>query len=888
MLSWVRMPGIEQRVQVVLVSPGDVVDERGVVKAAVDELNRGIAADRGCRLSLWRWEADARPGVHLQGPQGLIDELMDIEQADLVVGVFWKRFGTPTSDADSGTEHELRRAWACWEERGRPEVMVYFCQRPYFPKAADELVQWARVLAFRETLPDQQLWWAYETLGQFERLLREHLTRFLLSRIPLREPQARGSAAPRLRFNLPSVTVAFTGRQDELDAIDEALAVGHRAVVTQSIAGLGGVGKSQLAARYVQQRTEDYDVVAWIRAEDGGIDDLAGLATTLRLPVEELSPGDRAQLALQWLGQGQGRWLLVLDNVASSEQLDKLLPRAGNGRVLVTSRDRSLRQFGPVLTLDVFDEDTATRYLTDRAGRPHDVAAARLLARSLGWLPLALSHAAAYCQTGTSFTEYRHLLGELPAHKMFEDHPELSYAQTVTSTWKTSIQVAGDAAALAPDVLAMAAYLAPDLIPKSLFDVLVDDGAASGRKRLADALNALARFSLATVDDETVGVHRLLQKVVRDTGIEQGDRTPALHALAALTNAFPSDSDLPSRWPVCEQLLPHTVALADAMSEPGESAGQLIDLLTLASGYLSHAEPGRRGVPLAQRTLTYAERLLGAEHPDTLSARKHLAIAYQEAGRNGEAIAIFEPLLIDSERILGPEHPAMLTRRNFLATAYQEARRNAEAIAIYEPLLAHSQRILGPDAPLTLTIRCGLARAYQEGGRSPEAVAMYEPLIANSARVLGPDHPDTLSARHGLVIAYRDTGRIDEALAIYEPLLADRERILGPEHSHTLHTRHGLANTYRKAGRTDQAIALYEPLLADRERILGADHPDTLATRYKLALTYYQAERVDDAVAIYEPLLADSERILGPEHPCTLATRDNLAAAVQGVEHNTC
>lgn len=555
------MQGIEQRVQVVLVSPSDVADERGVVQAVVDELNRGIAADRGCRLSLWRWEADARPGVHPEGPQGLIDELMDIQHADLVVGVFWKRFGTPTTDADSGTEHELRHAWACWQEHGRPEVMVYFCQRPYFPKAADELAQWARVLAFRDALPDQQLWWAYETLGQFERLLREHLTRFLLSRIPLPEPRPPGSAAPRLRFNLPSVTVAFTGRKDELDAIDEALAVDDRAVITQSIAGLGGVGKSQLAARYVQQRAEDYDVVAWIRAEDGGIDDLAGLATKLRLPVDELSPGDRAQLALEWLGQGQGCWLLVLDNVASSEQLDKLLPRTGNGRVLVTSRDRSLRQFGPVLTLDVFDEETATRYLTDRAGRPHDDAPARLLTRSLGCLPLALSHAAAYCQTGISFTEYRHLLGELPARELFEDHPELSYAQTVTSTWKTSIQAAAGAAALAAEVLAMAAYLAPDLIPKSLFDVLVEDSTASGRKRLADALNALARFSLATVDDDTVGVHRLLQKVVRDDAIQHGDHTHALHALRALSpRLFPAtltfrraglcaSSCCPTPWP---------------------------------------------------------------------------------------------------------------------------------------------------------------------------------------------------------------------------------------------------------------------------------------------------------------------------------------------------
>jgi hypothetical protein len=43
-------------VRVVVVSPGDVAPERAAAQTVVDELNRGVAADRGCRLSLWRWE----------------------------------------------------------------------------------------------------------------------------------------------------------------------------------------------------------------------------------------------------------------------------------------------------------------------------------------------------------------------------------------------------------------------------------------------------------------------------------------------------------------------------------------------------------------------------------------------------------------------------------------------------------------------------------------------------------------------------------------------------------------------------------------------------------------------------------------------------------------
>lgn len=106
--------GAAEIVRVVVVSPGDAAAERKAVVSVVDELNRRVAPAQGCWLSVWRWETDARPGLHLEGPQGLIDERMAIGDADVVIGIFWKRFGTPTGDADSGTEHELRRAWAAW------------------------------------------------------------------------------------------------------------------------------------------------------------------------------------------------------------------------------------------------------------------------------------------------------------------------------------------------------------------------------------------------------------------------------------------------------------------------------------------------------------------------------------------------------------------------------------------------------------------------------------------------------------------------------------------------------------------------------------------------------------------------------------------------------
>ena len=227
-----------------------------------------------------------------------------------------------------------------------------------------------------------QLWAPSDVVGQEMGLARLHERLKHVSdavRSAGTWPRATLTGRVRLRFNLPAVAASFIGHEAELDALDDAFGRADRAVITQAITGLGGVGKSQLAARYVQQRVEGYDVVAWIRAEDGGIADLAQFAAKIGVPVEGLPPSELAQIALDWLNDSDLRWLLVLDNIASPEQLEQCCPRGGRGRVLVTSRDRALRQFGPVLTVDVFDEDSGR--VPDRARRQARRSAHRATAR---------------------------------------------------------------------------------------------------------------------------------------------------------------------------------------------------------------------------------------------------------------------------------------------------------------------------------------------------------------------------------------------------------------------------------------------------------------------------------------------------------------------------
>ena len=656
---------------------------------------------------------------------------------------------------------------------------------------------------------------------------------------------------------MPLPAASFTGREHELALLDDVLTGDHLAILAQTITGAGGVGKTELAARYAQQHAAEYDIVAWVRAEDRGTADLSELAAQLGIDIAQLSPAERAGRALAWLAVSDERWLLVLDNIESAEDLSGCCPSSGNGRVIITTRDRSMAQYADAVAVDVFPETTAIEYLLARAKRASDVDGAKRVASALGYLPLALAHAGAYCEKGTSFDAYLALLDELPAAELFDSHPERSYARTVASTWRVSIAAAEQQAKLAGRVLTMAAYLAPEAIARDLFDVLLEDARdATQRKALLDAFMALDRFSLADVDDDNVSVHRLLQKTIRDDAAAAGAASAAAHAVRALVAAFPGRPDVPAQWPEAERLLPHVLAIADPAAPTHAVGSALVQLLNRAALYVCWADPSARAVATASTARARAQAILGDEHPHTLTARSILAGSYWSAGRTAEAIALQERVVGDSERILGDEHPSTLMVRTNLASSYRSAGRTTEAIALHERVLGDSERILGDEHPDTLTARANLASSYRSAGRTAEVIGLQERVLSDSERILGDEHPDTLMARTNLASSYRSAGRTAEAIALHERVLGDSERILGDEHPSTLMVRTNLASSYGSAGRTAEAIALQERVLSHRERILGDEHPDTLTARANLASSYWSAGRTAQAIGLRERVLA--------------------------------
>jgi len=144
---------------VFLASPGDVNDERQVVRQFFEHYNRHTAQLWGVRFEVIDWENYATIGVGR--PQELITaqtlERFRDSQA-LVIGIMGQRFGSPTGKAESSTEGEFNWALESHSQSGFPEIKWFFRRVDTFVAPPDPeeiehaLEQWKKVRAFQQRL----------------------------------------------------------------------------------------------------------------------------------------------------------------------------------------------------------------------------------------------------------------------------------------------------------------------------------------------------------------------------------------------------------------------------------------------------------------------------------------------------------------------------------------------------------------------------------------------------------------------------------------------------------------------------------------------------------------------------------------------------------------
>ncbi|HZI20143.1 MAG TPA: DUF4062 domain-containing protein [Pyrinomonadaceae bacterium] len=224
------MPTTVKKVRVFVASPGDVQMEREQFAKVVNELNltiSAIAPEKEMVLELVRWETHVHPGLG-KDAQEVVNQ--QIGEYDIFVGIIWKRLGTPTTSARSGTEEEFQRAYSVWQKDRTLPVLFYFCQQSFPPpRTKEEVEQLGKVVDFRDELMKRGLVADYADHESFADVIRPHLLLVIgkmFSKIAPAET-AEYAAQRAAQVDTSEVSLQVSALTREYEHIRETMESGH-------------------------------------------------------------------------------------------------------------------------------------------------------------------------------------------------------------------------------------------------------------------------------------------------------------------------------------------------------------------------------------------------------------------------------------------------------------------------------------------------------------------------------------------------------------------------------------------------------------------------------------------------------------------------------------
>ncbi|WP_395462628.1 tetratricopeptide repeat protein [Wolbachia endosymbiont of Cantharis cryptica] len=583
------------------------------------------------------------------------------------------------------------------------------------------------------------------------------------------------------RFDVRNPLGSFTGRKTELKKLHESIqeSQGVATVISQlvSISGLGGIGKTELVKKYIEEHSKDYDNnIIWVNAATYEVmvqsflrlaKDLLGIPTEDR-DIESIVRDIYAFFAKR-------KSLFVFDNAEEyrSEGQDagisQFLPSHflssddNKPSVLITSRNQKWGDIKP-LTLGAFTEPESIDFIRKALGIKDGLQENEIknLAETLQHFPLALQQAVAYIKerdvalknVGLKFEisdylkRYKEEAEKLLNFKFPKDSDN-SYTKTTFITWRITINKIKDNLEYgqqAKEILDTIAYIAPDNIPVEMFL-----GLESNKEKLGDAIQLLKQYSMINSGEEqsSVNIHRLVQQVTRIELEKQGKEKVVKKTFELLKESFPDDSDKLEDYAKKRQLLPHLEAFLSHMDNwlaknPSEKQAiekdYLVDLLTwMDNGYYDLDNP-RRQKELLERALPIQEKHHGSDYFKVAITLINLGTAYGALGYPQKQKELLERALSILKKYYSSDHFIVATALVSFGIAYRALGNPRKAKELLEQALAIQEKHYGPDHLEVSRTLINLGNAYGDLDNHQKKKELLKLTLAIQEKHYGPEH----------------------------------------------------------------------------------------------------------------------------------------------------
>ncbi|KAM0714640.1 hypothetical protein Q7P37_009938 [Cladosporium fusiforme] len=452
------------------------------------------------------------------------------------------------------------------------------------------------------------------------------------------------------------------------------------------------------------------------------------------------------------------------------------LPECSQGSLLVTTRssDAALKMVEQrnIVSVDLMNERHAVSLLKKKLGGGHNRDEIVELARELEHMPLAMAQAAAYIRQRAprcSVQSYVEKLKKSRKSKLSllgRDEGDLrrdrDAKNSILSTWQISFEHVWSIRRSAANLLSLMSCFDRQAIPEALLrarnteldehatsraktdphiiddeesdqrdddsesrdssDDEIEDTSATEGEDFEEDLVMLRGYSFIAVtkDTATFEMHSLVQ-LATQRWLQENQRLTHWQAqfVHNLENGFPMGRF--ENWAKCRSLFPHAMIVLEMRLTDQSIVLQQACLLYKSGWYASEQGAYVYAERMEALCMKLRRKVLGPEHPDTLTSMSNLALTYQYQGQYDKAAELGGRVLEIRKRVLGPEHPDTLTSMANQAFSFTCLDYVVQAIENMRMSARLSNSVLGNTHPDALSRNQVLSQWSNEHAKTIEA-----------------------------------------------------------------------------------------------------------------------------------------------------------------------
>jgi tetratricopeptide (TPR) repeat protein len=520
------------------------------------------------------------------------------------------------------------------------------------------------------------------------------------------------------------------------------------------------------------------------------------IANAVRILGRNDKGADILTLVYEWLrDKSNGNWVLILDNAddkdvfssrpsnqrlaEAEKQIREFLPQSSNGSILVTSRSRDAgyevtTNYKHVFTVEEMTKDEAMSLLEKQLDESHPEDEKKMLVEKLGYVPLAVSQAAANISRRSlpipDYIKELEKVDDTSASLLEESLPQLqrdpARSNSVVATWKVTFEYVRKASPSAARLLSLMCLFDRQNIPEALlqkqYGEEVNAPPAKPRKvwwkrrlrskkrkeklvpvkavpyNFEDDWLVLRDFSLIKLnrDRKHFSMHPIVQFSTKRWLVLHKQLTPWSHRfISVIYDAYPDVIHLDDE--MCHKLLAH--AYATVTYRPVNAATQPLQIWAALMRRLASQHIHWTAIETAEKLFHAAaqafEISLGPSVSQSLQCNSERAMWLIQLGQHSEAEKLHNRALQIRFGYTGPDYTGTPDSMNDIGDALTFQRRYEEADHIYARALNQRIQKLGSGHESTQRNFDTYARFLCSQGRHQDAYNTWRQ--AHEARIQG-------------------------------------------------------------------------------------------------------------------------------------------------------